>query len=341
MDGDMFCRACGNPLSTRVVAYESDAENVCPYPAAPSAPSAPVAPPPQPAMPAAPRKPRRGWVTLALVAVLSVAIIVWQIGGAVISMLTTLDMDLCVTLTGALGAVTGVLILGGKNLFRFDGAAFALAWKKGWWVVAVSVLLMLWEITDTVVSGDPIAEDGWPLRFIAILLLCVGVGYYEESLFRGLVLGGLMDAFGGKKAGIVASVVLSSVVFGVMHIVGSELDPKEPLSLMQAFLKTLQTGTYGFFLAALVTKTGDLHGAIVLHALDDFFLMVPTSVLYSQPVETEYVTTGESALPTIMLYVVIILLYLPIVWQGVRLLGEVHAPNHGALHEGAEETTAS
>lgn len=323
------------------MAYERETGNARSYPPTPAELPAQPAPPAQPAMPAAPRKPRRGWVTLALAAVLSVAILAWQLGGAIISMLTTLDMDLCVTLTGALGAATGVLILGGKSLFRFDRAAFVVAWKKGWWVVAVSVLLMLWEITNTVVSGEPIAEDGWPLRFIAILLLCVGVGYYEESLFRGLVLGGLLDAFGGKKAGIVASVVLSSVVFGVMHIVGSELDPKEPLSLMQAFLKTLQTGTYGFFLAALVTKTGDLHGAIVLHALDDFFLMVPTSVLYSQPVETEYVTTGESALPTIMLYVVIILLYLPIVWQGVRLLGQVHAPNHGALHEGPEETIAS
>lgn len=295
-----------------------------------------TSPTPQPAaaMPdiAPPRKPRRGWVTLVLAALLSCGVIVWQIVGAIVSVVTKLDIDLCVTLGGAAGAVVGVLILGGARMFKPDWNAFCLGWQKGWWVVAVSVILMLFDIVTTISMGETVVKEGWALRLVAILLLCVGVGFYEESLFRGLVLGGLMDAMGGRKAGIVASVVVSSVIFGAMHVIGGEIDLGNPLDLMQAFLKTLQTGTYGFFLAALVVKTGDLYGAIILHALDDFFLMVPTSVLSDQAVETEYVTSGADAIPTIILYTVIILLYLPVVWQGVRLLGQVHAPDHGALH---------
>ena len=44
-------------------------------------------------------------------------------------------------------------------------------------------------------------------------------------------------------------------------------------------------------------------------------------------------SSGADALPTVILYSVIIVLYLPIVWRGVRMLAECDPPQLGAFHK--------
>ena len=327
-----FCPECGSPV---VPSQPAVSESVAPQPAVTEpAPSQPVAPPPPMSVPA-PRtkKGLRGVVTLILSILLMGLTLVFQVIGLIISELGGLDLDACVTGFGALGGVVSLLILGGRCLLVPDAASFARAWREGWWVVAVSIGLALFDIVATLVEGDTLVTEGWALRTLGLLGFCLAIGVYEESVFRGLMLGGGLDAFGKRKAGIVVICVLTSIVFGMAHVTWGDLDYANPLDVLQAVLKTIQTGTYGFFLASLVIRTNNILGAVTLHALDDFFLMLPSVGLGGLELEAEYVSSGADALPTVILYSVIIVLYLPIVWRGVRMLAECDPPQLGAFHK--------
>lgn len=272
-------------------------------------------------------------MTFGLSLLLIVLVVVFQIIGYVIADFAGLDADFMITLFGALGAVLSIIILGGISLLRPNSNKLLCAWKEGWWCVAVSVGLSGYDVVMTLVSGETLVTEGWLLRTVGVLLLCLAVGVSEEAVFRGLLLNGALDAFGKKKKGVVLVSIIVSIGFGAAHVLWGDLNYSDPLSVLQAVLKTIQTGTYGFFLAALTIRTGDIVGPILLHAFDDFFLMLPSVGLYGETVTTEYVHSGEDAIPTIMLYVIIILLYLPLVWRGVKLLTEIPAPHRGAFHK--------
>ncbi len=332
----MYCKTCGLPVPDTARFCGNCGTKVESH-----AYRKPLSAPPVPSASPSPRRTsRNGAMTFGLSLFLIVLVVVFEIIGYAIAGLTGLDADLMITLFGALGAVLSIIILGGISLLRPNASKLLRAWKEGWWCIAVSVGLSGYDIVMTLASGETLVTEGWLLRTLGVLLLCLAVGASEEAVFRGLVLNGALDAFGKKKIGIVLVSVIVSIGFGAAHVVWGDLDYSDPLSILQAVLKTIQTGTYGFFLAALTIRTGDLVGPMLLHAFDDFFLMLPSVGLYGETVTTEYVHSGEDAIPTIMLYVIIILLYLPLVWRGVKLLIETTAPQRGAFHKEATDLQA-
>ena len=54
--------------------------------------------------------------------------------------------------------------------------------------------------------------------------------------------------------------------------------------------------------------------------------------LLGQDMEPSYVYTGEDALPTVFLYLTIIVLYIPIVVIGTGMLKKAQVPDRGELH---------
>lgn len=276
---------------------------------------------------------RPGWLTLVLSILLIGLVVLFEVFGVVFASLFSWDLELPVILSGALGATLCVVILGGKKLYAPAKEEFVYAWKQGWWVVAVSFGLMVLEVGATIAAREQLVTDNWQIRMFSVLLLCLCVGVSEEALFRGMLLGGMLDAFGKSKRGIVIGITVIAVLFGAAHVDWMSLEFGQPLEVIQAILKTMQTGTYGFFLACVVAKTGNLWGAIILHALDDYLLMIPSICFLGESPSTNYVASGDAAMENIMAYVVVTLLYLPLVWKGVRMLGTISAPQRGALHK--------
>ena len=241
------------------------------------------------------------------------------------------DEDLVYELIGALIAIVVIVILGGKQLFTYSDDDRKVAWKAIWWSIAISAVMMLLSIWDTVSEGVEIVPD-WPINLAYAFFLCVGIGFFEEGMVRGTLLGGLMAKFGRTKAGIWFAVIVSSLVFGAMHIdFSSDLVAGDPLTYAQAALKILQTGMYGFVLAAVTVRTRSIFWPALLHGLDDFLLFVPDVVLLGDTVETEYVSAGDDAMVSVIFYIIICVLYIPLVVKGVKLLLSVEAPDRGAF----------
>ncbi len=86
-------------------------------------------------------------------------------------------------------------------------------------------------------------------------------GFMEEGFMRGIVLRML------KPLGVTRSVVLSSLLFGLMHV--ANLLYRNPFIVLAQMLGAF---VHGIGLASIRLRTNNIWFAVVLHALHDLFL---------------------------------------------------------------------
>ncbi len=239
--------------------------------------------------------------------------------------------DIVIETLGSLAAIAMVLLLGGRSLVSISRDDVAYTFRFGWWCIAISIVLMILELVWSFEDGTPIASD-WPVRLAETAVLCVGIGVMEETVFRGVVLNGLLALLGSTHKGVVRAIVITSVLFGFAHV-DVTTDFVDSLSVIQALLKMCQTGMYSFMLCVILLRTHRLGGVSLFHGFDDFVLVLPSIALFGEPLETEYVVQGEDAMPTIMYYLVVIALYLPFVIKSGLELRRGQDVTRGAFME--------
>jgi membrane protease YdiL (CAAX protease family) len=129
-------------------------------------------------------------------------------------------------------------------------------------------------------------------------------GLLEEIVFRGIILYALLRKWGGSLRGIVASVFVSALVFGLLHF-GNAISPFTPFSfaawqVLHAFLLAVWLGT-------LVLRWHSIWPAVAVH-----------SCLNVVSVVTTWSSRGSET--AVSAYVFPILMQLPLVIFGVFLL---------------------
>jgi membrane protease YdiL (CAAX protease family) len=113
------------------------------------------------------------------------------------------------------------------------------------------------------VPGDSYVIPDVPNLFMVVLHPFIGTGLFEEVLFRGLVLKILLIKSGYTKKGIINAILISSVLFGLVHIInilaGADILP----TLSQIVSAT----ALGFFFAILYLRKRLLLLPIFFHGL--------------------------------------------------------------------------
>lgn len=229
------------------------------------------------------------------------------------------DVLLTGTVGSAIGALAGVAVLGNMDLLKPKAQDLRNVIRLGGWPLAISLSLFCLNLWGMLAAGTPLA-DGWPLRVCNIAVMCLFTGLAEEAMFRGLVLQGLRGVWEKEQRGMYAAALLSSLIFGLLHIEWWHIDPFNGMDLVQAALKTIQTGILGFYFAAITIQTGSIVCPALIHGASNFLLMLCSFGLMGIPIQIEYVSSGEDAWLTIVLYLVIIALYIPMAYKGVRIL---------------------
>ncbi len=98
-------------------------------------------------------------------------------------------------------------------------------------------------------------------QWIAVASMLL-IGYVEEMLFRGFLFKALIP-----KDGIVAAVVISSVTFGIGHLVNLLAGQATFETVVQVFFAI----SWGFLFTMVFYKSGSLLPCIVAHGLVDVF----------------------------------------------------------------------
>lgn len=189
----------------------------------------------------------------------------FEVGKPVLSEDETLQRLYTMTATRGVGAVVFFAILAnlgykvlnplkkplGKALLFCIPAALVV-------VNNMPILSMLW--------GDAYFVHGEPWYILWFVLECLAIGLFEEAAFRGVALLLIAEKRRTTKKGLFMSIVLSSAVFGVIHL-ANILAGASPGAVI------LQIG-YSFLIGAMCSvilfKTANIWLCVLLHAVYDF-----------------------------------------------------------------------
>ncbi len=102
-------------------------------------------------------------------------------------------------------------------------------------------------------------------EIVLYAVLCLGVGFFEEMAFRGCIFTILLQRRGKRQIDVFISIVLSSVIFGLVHLVN--------LFGGNVGAVILQVG-YSFLIggmcSVILVKTQNIWYCVVLHAVYNF-----------------------------------------------------------------------
>ena len=154
------------------------------------------------------------------------------------------------------GALLVAALLTGFGWWRLAGFVGTAKWRN---------LHVLW--LPVLILVLPLLGGVRPMPTNELLTLVVGyaaTAFFEEALYRGVVLGLL------RPRGIWSAVIISSVLFGLVHLSNIALRGNPGLIALQA----LGAATGGVGMAAIRVRTRTIWPGIGLHALHDLFLQL-------------------------------------------------------------------
>ena len=105
---------------------------------------------------------------------------------------------------------------------------------------------------------------------IGVLLFSMAVGVAEEFLCRGWLQNEFLERFSKNRGQVILSIVLSSLIFGFMHIgnIGAGQ------SIFDTLLQIAQATASGMFLGSVYYRSKNIWSVIFLHGFYDFSIMI-------------------------------------------------------------------
>lgn len=234
----------------------------------------------------------------------------------------------------SIAAFAFIAIAAGRHVITPKAKSIGFAFRKSIYLLAIALVTGAFAIGMALYQNKELLPD-WPFQLALVVLLCLVIGAFEEGLFRGIVLSSLLARLGNTRRGIVGAVVVSSLIFGVVHVAPSFLSGQvsDGLGVAQAVLKTVQSGILGAFLAAIFLTTRNLWGVVLVHSVNDLFAML-SEALYAGSVSHQYVSTDPlMAMGAVIAYVIFTVLYVPILVSTVRMIKRVDVPCRGPFAE--------
>lgn len=134
-----------------------------------------------------------------------------------------------------------------------------------------SLALNLEAFDEFFESDDVLGDSSFDRWFVPAIRIPFGTAVFEEILFRSVLFGALLTRFDLKR-----SVVFSSVLFGMWHIVPAweGVDDSALVVVVTVVLTVLGTGLAGVAFAGLRTWSGSVVAPILAHTATNSFAYV-------------------------------------------------------------------
>ncbi|MDR0888633.1 MAG: CPBP family intramembrane metalloprotease [Coriobacteriales bacterium] len=243
----------------------------------------------------------------------------------------------------ALMVLLGALVAGPK-IFAPRKRMIGYTFRKCWWIIALAAIPSVLTLLLSAIVEKGVVPD-WFARVVGALVLCLFIGLFEESMFRGVIFNALLSRMGGTRRGIVWAAIITSVVFGFAHIMVSVLSGQvnDISTAVQAIGKTISTAMFAFLLSAVYLKTRNILGVALIHGINDFLSTVTTALFTSGAVSTNYVHANGplSGLPGVIFFVVYIALSIPFLVVGWHVIRGIKTPQTGFFGNPDWASTAS
>ena len=174
--------------------------------------------------------------------------------------------------------------------------------------------------------------DRWIVLEVSYFILALLVGIFEESLFRGITLNGILRKTGKTRKGIWTAILVSSFIFGAFHVTNYIFGGSYDLTgIIQTVGKILQAGIFGILLCVVFLKTRNFWGIAFAHAINDFLAF--QSLIFIQPTRGGYVQSGVAGIGLSIGYAIMFLLYMPVLIKAIKIMKKIEEPQYGVFKE--------
>ncbi|MBQ9791410.1 MAG: CPBP family intramembrane metalloprotease, partial [Clostridia bacterium] len=102
---------------------------------------------------------------------------------------------------------------------------------------------------------------------VLFFFMCLGIGFVEEMIFRGIVLNFFKKLLCNHKCGVVVSIIISSVLFGMCHLLNLISTPN---MIVSTIVQVLYASIIGAYFAVIYIKSGNIWAPIILHTVFDY-----------------------------------------------------------------------
>ncbi len=175
-------------------------------------------------------------------------------------------------LTASVYILIVLLALGYIGVFAKMGEGLLTGFYIGGFMTAYCIYEIIGQFYIQSMSGDGQVQPAVQIFLFAVATFLIG--FNEELVFRGIILNLFLDKFGNSKKGIVTATVLSSVIFGAVHLTNIF----SGVSVASALVQAIQAAVLGGLLAAIYLRSGNIWIVIVAHALTDFASMLSSGI---------------------------------------------------------------
>jgi len=175
-----------------------------------------------------------------------------------------------------------------REVFIWSKGSLKFAFcRSSYQLILCSLSLILALISDL-----KFLNNNWLSIIISSFSISVSVGFFEEGLYRGIILNGLVRLMPKNKSGLYKAVIVSGLFFGFIHVWSyMTVIGTNPLSIIvQMTSKTISTGSLGILLAVIYLKTKNIWVCMIIHALNNFPLFVLVTIFEIKNVQ--YVDTS-------------------------------------------------
>ena len=131
--------------------------------------------------------------------------------------------------------------------------------------VPILIIAVLWNILPPALYNNPSLFRIDIGLIVIAFLTTLAIGFAEEILFRGLIFRNFLRRYGMSKKGIYISIIVSSVIFGLVH--ASNAVSSSPDAIIQ---QIIYATAMGIILALFYLITGNLLVPALCHGLFDF-----------------------------------------------------------------------
>jgi len=111
------------------------------------------------------------------------------------------------------------------------------------------------------------------LLVLVFLIKSITVGVLEEVVFRGLIQGSMIKDFETKRKGIVVSGVLSSIIFGIAHIINIG---ENYINFNGVIRQVFAATCLGTLFGVVLLRTRNIYPIIFIHSAISFFSLLGT-----------------------------------------------------------------
>jgi len=167
-----------------------------------------------------------------------------------------------------------IIVFSFKNsyIFKQEKEKNLKSVKLGWPLLLIAFIFLVMNIIIGITEG---AQFSIPI-ILNLAIYCILIGMVEEFLCRGWLLNEFLERFSDSKKNIIISIILSSLIFGFIHLFNIAMGQ----SLIDTLTQMVHATILGIALSLIYYKTKNIWSVVIIHAIWDFCLMIGESTYF-------------------------------------------------------------